>query len=100
MQIFITLLCGFVLGWIIREQYAVYKIKKFLKVVDTPSDNRKQLRVNIEKHKGVFYLYAEDDGRFIAQGLSKKDVSDVVIKEHPNTIIIATEDNVKEVDFK
>lgn len=101
MQILISVIVGFVLGWFIREAVAVQKIKQLVKTIEetnTPKPN--ELRVKIEKHKDMFYLYTQSDERFIAQGASKAEVTEVLKKYYSTVTIVADPDNIKEVGFK
>jgi hypothetical protein len=94
---------AFAAGWYVRELYAVRKINNMLKEMDLEEKAEpkvKELKVNIEKHNGNFYLYKQVDDQFIAQGATKSEVIELLKKSYPATNIVADPDNIKEVDFK
>jgi hypothetical protein len=96
-------LVAFAAGWYVRELYAVRKINNMLKEMDLEEKAEpklKELKVNIEKHNGRFYLYKQVDDQFIAQGATKSEVIELLKKSYPATNIVADPDNIKEVDFK
>ena len=96
-------LITFAAGWYVRELYAVRKINNMLKEMDLEEKAElkpDELRVKIEKHNDKFYLYAESDDRFIAQGCTKAEVAEILKKHFSTVTIVADPNNVKEVDFK
>jgi hypothetical protein len=102
MQILISIIGGFILGWFIREAVAMHKIKGIVKTIEEKEQPQKpnELRVKIEKHKDMFYLFSEADDMFIAQGATKDEVTEVLKKRYSAITVVADPDNVKEVGFK
>ena len=102
MQVLIGVVIGFVLGWVVREAVALHKINAIVKAMQEPEPVVKanELRVKIEKHNDIFYLYADSDDRFIAQGATKEEVTEILKKRFSTITIVADPDNVKEVGFK
>jgi protein-disulfide isomerase len=101
----LTYIAVFVAGWIVREQWAMFKIHKIVKMVQEEeakevTSKQHELKVTIEESNGIFYLYKEVDGMFIAQGTSKADVAKILEKDYSGFTIVADPDNIKEVGFK
>lgn len=89
-------------GWHMREQYAKYRMHKFLEHVmhneeDELPDN--YIRVIIEKHNDTFFVYEEDNKTFLAQATTKEDLDKSLRARFPGKMFAVKEENLIEVGF-
>jgi len=47
------------------------------------------IKVNVEKHGDVFYLFEQDTDRFIAQGKNADEIKEVLLKRFPDKTVFA-----------
>lgn len=80
---------GFVVGWFLREWYAMRKIDK---LIDNMNDNlldelkKKVVDITIEKSGDLFFVYKKDDGTFLAQGHDIDKLSDILTEKFPGKL--------------
>jgi hypothetical protein len=92
---------GFAFGWTSREAAAKRRVEQFVKQLESEEDQSDELiRIKIEKHSDVYYVYADaDNGEFMAQGASMKELEDALAKRYPEKKFAATPENLKEMGF-
>ena len=92
----------FIMGWFVREQYAIWKIRHIIKEVKQLEEPTKpsELRVTIEKHNDMFYMYSEETGCFLAQGTTREEIAKKLRQDYPKFTVVADPNNIKEVGFK
>lgn len=98
----------FVAGWYARQWFAVMRLNFLLKEHDIdladfkekPKSDSPELKIKVEKHEDTFYVYDANTDKFLAQGLTKKEVVVKLTKEYPTFNIVADPNNTNEVGFK
>lgn len=58
------------------------------------------IKVNIEKHGDVFYLFEKDTDKFIAQGKDADEIKIVLEKYYPNKTVFADKKHLETVGLK
>lgn len=53
------------------------------------------VRVNIEKHGEIFYIFEQETDRFIAQGKTADEIKEIMQKRFPDKTFIATDEELK-----
>jgi len=95
----ISVFCfGFFLGWRMREQTAVNRIKEFQEALDeTMSEEFKSkvININVEDHDGVFYVYKKDDGSYLAHGPTMESLEGILMEKFPGKLFNATPDDLE-----
>lgn len=89
---------GVFAGWNARERHAERMLNKFIDEVKQES-KPDMVKVLIEKHNDVFYVYDRDTNKFLTQGSSKKELEETLHKMYPGKRFGATEENLIEVGF-
>lgn len=80
---------GFVVGWFLREWYAMRKIDK---LIDSINGNmldeikKKVVDITIEKSGDFFFVYRKEDGAFLAQGTDIDKLSDILTEKFPGKL--------------
>lgn len=97
------LFVGTAFGWFLREQHAIRKVNKMfaqmeVAAVEQVKDN--QIMGTIEIHHGHYYMFRVDDGSFLAQGESRKELSEALRKRFPDKVFILDKDEYKDLGFK
>ena len=94
---------AFAFGWVLREQYAKYRVNKmmsFLETTVTAEVKEKVVRIVIERHSGMFYVYSAEDRSFMAQGVTRQELEDNLAKRYPGKMFGAEPDNLKLLGVK
>ena len=84
---------GFIFGWFRANKTMLDKLlanpedmitllKKYKEVKDEVEETNGEVR-EIEVHKGMFFLYAKDNGQFLGQGKTIDEALDSVRKRFP-----------------
>ena len=90
-----TLIVGVVLGWTLREVFAVRMLNNLRhSSLELPKNI---IRIRIEHSKGVFYIYNMETNEFMAQGDSRIIVERNLRERFPGTVFAATNENLREV---
>jgi len=100
----------FIAGWYARQWFAVLRLNYLLKEhnIDLPDFKQEiksdtsipELKIKIEKHKDVFYVYDANTDKFLAQGATRIACVDKLTKDYPTFNIVADPNNTNEVGFK
>lgn len=94
---------GFSFGWTSRESAAKRRVAQFVKQMedaDALPDPDELIRIKIEKHGEVYYVFGDNDnGEFMAQGSSMKELEDALAKRYPEKRFAATPENLKDMGF-
>jgi hypothetical protein len=97
---------SFVVGWILRELYAVHKVKTLLNQIESFEENSEEdekadiMHINIEKHDGILFVYSSEDDSFMAQGKTREELEKNLRERYPNVIFGASNANLQKVGFK
>jgi len=93
---------GAVWGWYARERHAERKLDNFFSKLDAAVEEKvaeNMIRISIEKHKDVFYVYNKENNDFMGQASSKQELEKVLAERYPNKRFMADATNLKEVGF-
>ena len=102
----LLLVCVFIMGavhgWKARERHAERimngLLDQFADEVEKEKEN--MVRIVIEKHNDMFYVYNKETNQFMGQGKSKKELEELLHKNFPGKRFGATEENLVEMGFK
>lgn len=89
---------GAVYGWYARERHAKRTIDRFFSEVEESVNEQVDesiIKINIERHSGVFYVYNKDTGEFMGQGNTRKELEDVLAKRFPEKKFAADKEDLK-----
>lgn len=92
---------GYAFGWVGREAAAKRRVEKFVKELEDVEETPDELiRIKIEKHGDMFYVYGDGDSNdFMAQGATFKEIEDALAKRYPEKRFAATPENLKDMGF-
>lgn len=89
MEYLIAIAGGFIVGWFLREWYALRKVEKIIADLNTnmvDEFKKKVIDINVEKSGDIFYIYRKDDGTFLAQGDDIDKLSDLLTEKYPGKL--------------
>ena len=98
-----TWICGIIVGWKVRETFARQQIDAMLDNIETKAIEEikeKLIKITIEKHNDMFYVYDMEDNTFMAQGSTKEQLEESLRTRYPGKTFAADNDNLKEVGFQ
>lgn len=86
--LFIAVLVGAIVGWNLREAVAMHQVKTILNSLSTQQEEQSEeddnrIRISVEKHNGVFYVYGRDNNEFMAQGSNRQELEDALKERYP-----------------
>ena len=104
MEFILYLVIGFVayrIGWLAREYHAVSSLENMLSGMESKETGPAidAIPILIEKHKGVFYAYNNQDKTFMAQGNTRKNLEENLDKRYPGKKFAALPSNMKDIGF-
>jgi predicted metal-dependent RNase len=85
---------GAVYGWYARERQAKRTIDMFFNQVEETID-ASVLKINIEKHGPMFYVYDKETNDFMAQGNTVEELESNLAKRYPDKRFAADKDNLR-----
>ena len=90
---------GCVVGWKYREHTAIKLMQQLqLEEVEEYVENKK-IAITVEKNAGMWFIYKQEDGSFMAQGDTWEEVTNRMAERFPEKRFIVDADNAKEVDL-
>jgi hypothetical protein len=96
---FCTMLIGFIIGWVMRERWAIRKLNNMLgdlnqKIQQTNDDDK--IQINIELKDSMIYIYNKETSMYLAHGATKDVVESMLLEKFPGKKFAAsTEDLLK-----
>lgn len=96
-------LFGIISGWRLRELHATQQMAALEKELEESiGDEVKKhlIKIRIEKHNDMFYVYDYDANSFMAQGTSKTDLEEKLRVRYPGKTFAADNKNLQEVGFE
>ena len=97
------LLVGTAFGWFLREQHAIRRVNQMLTQMETVAieqEENNQIMGTIEIHHGHYYMFHAENGSFLAQGESRKELSEALRKRFPDKVFILSKEEYKDLGFK
>lgn len=101
----IVVIFAFVIGWYAREWHATIVMNRFMNRFEEKTRDALEkiqenlIKIKIEKHNDMFFVYGLEDDEFMAQGSTRKELEDNLRKRYPGKTFAAESDNLKEVGF-
>ncbi len=92
---------GIGMGWKLREKRAQEVMEKIVGSMEEELREQQEnfIPIVIEKHNNVFYVYNKETNQFMGQGVSRKELEDILHKSFPGKRFGATEKNLIEMGF-
>jgi hypothetical protein len=95
-----AIILGFAIGWVITKFIQGYLEAKNLMLeaeIETLTKKVKErvVRVTVERHGDIYYLYEKETDNFVAQGRDADEIKEILLKRLPNKTFFADEENVK-----
>lgn len=93
------MLIGFIIGWVMRERWAIRKLNNMLgdlnqKIQQTNDDDK--IQINIELKDSMIYIYNKETSMYLAHGATKDVVESMLLEKFPGKKFAAsTEDLLK-----
>jgi hypothetical protein len=98
---FLVFILGLVLGWIQRERVAINRVETLLKHFDdiphgeeVGDDRDDYIRINVEKHDGVIFLYNAETHEFVGQGSTKEEIKGALKRKYPDGKFAVEEEGI------
>lgn len=89
---------GFALGWWGRERYAIRVVSTIVEQAKEEylEDIKKTvINVLVEKANDIFYIYAKEDGSFLAQGKDINELTEILNERFPGKMFNVTPEDLK-----
>jgi hypothetical protein len=86
-------------GWNAREKFAERQLDKFIERFEEKVDET-VIKVKLEKHKDMIYMYRLSDNLFMAQGRNEQEITEVLKKKFPEKVFAASTADLKDCGFK
>jgi len=87
---FLVFILGLVVGWIQRERVAINRVETLFKHFDdiphgeeVDDERDDYIRLNVEKHNGVIFLYNAETNEFVGQGSTKEEIKTALKRKYP-----------------
>ena len=93
----------FFIGWKMREHYAMRMIDKITNEIaeNTLQEFKsKVVNIRVEDHEGQFFVYAKDDGRYLAHGETKTKLEDILSEKFPGKFFNATPEDLEKLESR
>lgn len=87
---------GAVYGWYARERHAKRTIGRyFSQFTEETTREIPHIVITVEKHNGAFFIYNKETSEFMAQGTTRKEINDILVKRYPGVYFAITSENQK-----
>lgn len=98
--LFGVLFAGILIGWELREQYAMRVVKAMIAEVDKAQQEEEETRtkMNIERNGDFLYAFEADTDNFIAQGTNLEELDKAITLKFPGKKFSVREQNL--IDIK
>jgi hypothetical protein len=91
----ITFILAFIIGWKLREFYAIYTVQKYLNPMVEESTKPMPTFVYIEKHEGGLMVFEESTNKYLTMGKDLAEVDENLKKLYPTKLFV-TKTNLEE----
>jgi hypothetical protein len=87
---------GTLYGWHLRERYATRMLQKLAThIFEEQVSNENTIQITVEKHNATLFIYRKEDGQFIAQGSSFKELNDALENRFPGKRFACSEEHLQ-----
>lgn len=93
----------FILGWKLREHHAMRMIDKLSDEIAENTLNEfksKVINIRVEDHEGQFFVYAKDDGRYLAHGENMKMLESILTEKFPGKLFNASPEDLEKLESR
>ena len=92
----VIFILGGVYGWGLRERYANHLLQKLAKhIVEEQVSTEDLIQIIVEKHNNTLFIYKKEDGQFMVQGTSFKELNDALENRFPGKRFACSEEHLQ-----
>ena len=92
----VIFILGGVYGWGLRERYANHLLQKLAKhIVEEQVSTEDLIQIIVEKHNNTLFIYKKEDGQFMVQGTSFKELNDALEHRFPGKRFACSEEHLQ-----
>ena len=102
MEELLLIIIALAVGWFAREWLALYQMNKVMSRMEIHLDEEMEnmIPITIEYVDDKFYVYQQEGGVFMAQGKTRRELEENLMKRYPGKKFAANNSNLQEVGFK
>lgn len=97
----VGILIGTIIGWRLREYYAMRKVAELLEQAEQLAEEEDQepdrVKIRLERHGDMLYAFEEETHTFIAQGKDLEDLDTAIVARFPGKKFSIKEQNLIDV---
>lgn len=87
---------GIVYGWGLRERYANHLLQKLAKhIIEEQVSTDDLIQITVEKHNNTLFIYKKEDGQFMVQGSSFKELNDALENRFPGKRFACSDEHLQ-----
>ena len=92
---------GSIHGWGLRERVAKKRLEQFTEFIENREEDEEtnMIRITIEEHAGVLFVYNKDNNSFMAQGKNREEVEKALNARYPNKRFACDHDTLVKLGF-
>lgn len=99
-MIALSLVVGFILGWVALRALINLKMRRMLDSIANSEPDRKVINLDFVKMDHAILAYNRDTNQFLAQGSTREEITQLLVKRFPDTSFMANKKNLDEVGLK
>jgi hypothetical protein len=102
MEELLLIIIALAVGWFAREWLALYQMNRLMNRIEVHVDEEMEnlIPITIEYVDDKFYVYQQDGEVFMAQGKTRHELEENLMKRYPGKKFAANNSNLREVGFK
>ena len=92
---------GSIHGWGLRERVAKKRLEQFTEFIENREEDEEtnMIRITIEEHAGVLFVYNKENNSFMAQGKNREEVEKALNDRYPNKRFACDHDTLVKLGF-
>jgi hypothetical protein len=94
LSLMFVFMLGALFGWTRHQNFLDRTMHKMIREVTTEI-RKNSIEITIEKHGAMIYIYDKNTKQFMAQGSSRDEVEEILLKKFPGKKFVADQ---KEID--
>ena len=92
----VIFILGGVHGWNLRERYANHLLQKLANhIIEEQVSSDDLIQITVEKHNNTLFVYKKEDGQFMVQGTSYKELNDALENRFPGKRFACSEEHLE-----
>lgn len=106
MEVFVTLLIGFVIGYVVKGVRYELQLRRDIEEAEQEAEESKANKkprdflAYMMESDGIYYLYDKADDSFLAQGKTSEEIADHLGKRFPGSRVYISRENGDQVGFQ